>query len=469
MSSRTFLIAVVIILVVVVAALSLTTSAGLISLPDSLSVLSRSAAPDAAAAANTATGKKPLAAVLVAPPTVDAAAWYAAREVEPEQHGVLIETVDRKRVFASHNANQTFNPASLTKLATSLIALRKLGADFRFQTSVYADGVVDSAGTLRGKLYVFGGDPIFGDAAANLIGQELRARGIKRISEGLVVSPNFCFNFTDLPLEAATRLERALNLVSMPTFVADQPAGKRLFVLEGNPLADVLLYMNAHSNNLVADRLSAETNGPEALQRFLVRELRLAERDVYIESASGLGRNRMTPRDMLSVIRALIEETNRQGLRPEDIMPVANYDSSTLRHRFIGSGLEGSVIGKTGTLTTIDGGMASVAGIIYTTDAGMILFAIFDQGPQVWENRQLEDQLLAETVATAASPRLVMETTQSDGTQDSELRGQNKTEIKPRPRQLLPPSQLRINQVARDDRIQEPRAGIKGSASAASF
>ncbi len=469
MSSRKLFIAIIAVFIVIVAGLSLTTYAGLIPFSESLlasvrsaasPVLSRSSVPDAMAVNKGE--KKPLAAVVVSPPVLDAAAWYAAREAEPELHGVLIEAVDKKRVFASHNADHAFNPASLTKLATTLVALRKLGANSRFQTNVFADGSVDSMGTLRGKLYVFGSDPTFGDAATNLIAEELRARGIKRISDGVVVSPNFCFNFSDVPLEAAGRLARALNLGSMQTAVADQPVGQKMFVVEGNPLTDVLLYMNAHSNNLVADRLCAETGGLEALQHFLVNELRLPQSDVYIESASGLGRNRMTPRDMLSVIRALIEETARQGLRPEDIMPVANYDSSTIRHRFIGTGLEGAVIGKTGTLTTIDGGMASFAGIVYTADAGMILFAIFDQGPQVWENRQFEDQLLAEAVATAAPPRLVMETIQNDRSQEagerspkSEVRSPNKTETKLLPRRLLPPTQLRITQTTRQEKAAQ--------------
>lgn len=444
MSSRKILIAILAVLVVTASVLSLTASAGLIPFSDSLlsgvrsaaaPVLSRSSRPDAAAVNKEE--KKRLSAVVVAPPTLDAASWYAARAAEPELHGVLIETVDKKRVFASHNADQAFNPASLTKLATTLVALRKLGADFRFQTNVFAEGDVDSAGTLRGKLYVSGGDPTFGDAAANLIAEELRARGVKRISEGVAVSPNFCFNFTDVPLEAAKRLARALNLGATQTFVADEPEGEKLFAVGSNPLADILLYMNAHSNNLVADRICAETGGPESMQRFLVNELRLPQSNIYIESASGLGRNRMTPRDMLSVIRAVIDETVRQGLRPEDVMPIANYDSSTIRHRLVGTGLEGAVIGKTGTLTTIDGGMASFAGIVYTADKGMILFSIFDQGPQVWQNRQYEDQLLAEAIATTASPRSVLPTTE--------------TETKPSPRRLLSPAQLRIMHITSQD------------------
>ena len=72
----------------------------------------------------------------------------------------------------------------------------------------------------------------------------------------------------------------------------------------------------------------------------------------------------------------------------------------------MGTPLEGAVIAKTGTLTAeVDGGMASIAGIVYTDDAGMVLFAIFDQGNHIWEHRQMEDQLLAEVITAQTRPR----------------------------------------------------------------
>ncbi|VVB63763.1 D-Ala-D-Ala carboxypeptidase 3 (S13) family protein [uncultured archaeon] len=45
-----------------------------------------------------------------------------------------------------------FVPASTTKLFTEASALDTLGADYRFQTPVYAKGDVDSSGHLKGDL-----------------------------------------------------------------------------------------------------------------------------------------------------------------------------------------------------------------------------------------------------------------------------------------------------------------------------
>jgi D-alanyl-D-alanine carboxypeptidase/D-alanyl-D-alanine-endopeptidase (penicillin-binding protein 4) len=319
----------------------------------------------------------------------------------------MIESLNHDRLFASHNADQVFNPASLIKLATSLVALKKLGADYRFRTRVYVDGKVDDRGTLRGQLYVTGSDPTFGDIAAGLISNELqRTHGIKRIDGGINVSPDFCFNYSESAEDSAARLAKALRLGNPRTGVAGEPTSGLLFALSSYELRDVLLYMNAHSSNFVSERIGALVGGAAGVQQFLIDELRLLPDQVTIARVSGREHNRMTPRGLLAVIRALVEETKRQGLEPADIMPVASDDSGTLRRRLMGTPLEGAVIAKTGTLTAeVDGGMASLAGIVYTVDTGMVLFAILDQGNHIWEHRQMEDQLLAEVMTAKARPR----------------------------------------------------------------
>jgi D-alanyl-D-alanine carboxypeptidase/D-alanyl-D-alanine-endopeptidase (penicillin-binding protein 4) len=359
-------------------------------------------------------------------PAFDVASWYAAHEEQPENHGVLIETMDGTRLLASHNAEEPFNPASLIKLATSLVALKKLGADYRFQTRVYADGRIDSGGTLSGRLVVIGSDPTFGDVGAGMIAGELRARGIKNVKGTISVSQDFCFNFSDSAEESGARLSKALNLGNAEPAIAGEPSGVSLFTLESSPLHNILLYMNARSSNFVAERIGALIGGADGVQGFLISELKLPSSEVTIARVSGREHNRLTPRGLLAVIRALVAEAASQNLKPEDIMPVASDDSGTLRRRLAGTGLEGAVVGKTGTLTAeVDGGMASLAGIVYTKDAGHIVFVILDQGNHIWEHRQLEDQLLAEVINTLAQPNPI---------------------ASPTPRQLLSTSGMRIRQ-----------------------
>lgn len=338
----------------------------------------------------------------------DVAAWYNSRNEQPDTHGVLIESEDGSTIYASHNPNVTFNPASLIKLSTTLASLKNLGAEYRFQTHVLMDGYVDKSGTLQGSLNVQGSDPTFGDAGANMIAIELKKHGIKKVSKTVSVTPDFCFNFTDVPEEAADRLIKVLKIGNPKPVVSETSTGENLLTVNSNPLKDILLYMNAHSSNFIAERLGAMIGGPEGLQKFLVDQVGLPSDQVTIARTSGREHNRMTPRGLLAVIRGLMDEAKKQGLQPSDVMAVASDDSGTLRRRLAGTGLEGSVVAKTGTLThEVDGGMASLAGIVYTKNAGPVLFAILDQGNRIAENRQLEDQLLSEVVRKSAVPEAV--------------------------------------------------------------
>jgi D-alanyl-D-alanine carboxypeptidase/D-alanyl-D-alanine-endopeptidase (penicillin-binding protein 4) len=395
--------------------------------PYSLTMV-KQAGQGVAAAVQTSLGREPspaFEAELRAPivPQYDVALWYGARGEEPEKHGVLIQTLDGKRVFASHNADTTFNPASLAKLTVTLVALKRLGPAYRFETRVYADGKVDSSGTLDGNLYLAGNDPSFGDASANLIAKELRARGITRVKGKILAAPGFSFNFNERAEESAGFAARVMGLKQSATGM-EEPKGEELFALHSNPLGEILLYMNAHSNNFVADRLGAFLGGPPQIVRFLVEDLKLPPEQVSLETASGLYNNRMTPRGVLVVIKALLEEAGRHGLKSEDLLPVAGCDWGTVRRRMEGTGFECSLVGKTGTLTTTDGGMSNLAGVVFTKDSEPILFAILAQGNRIWEHKQMTDQLLAETVNGHQPAPLL----------DARTR-----------RQLLPPNSLRVS------------------------
>jgi D-alanyl-D-alanine carboxypeptidase/D-alanyl-D-alanine-endopeptidase (penicillin-binding protein 4) len=372
----------------------------------------------------------PVVAIVQPTPQVDAAEWLVAHGEQLETHGVLIESLDGKRLLAAHNADVAFNPASLVKLATTLVALRKLSANYSFTTRIYTDGDAGADGALRGRLYVQSDDPLFGDAHAQAIRRELEARGIKRISS-LAIAPNLCFNFVDDPQEAFARLQQALKSNGKsgerasraetprrrngrrkdensaneppPEFVAAQPTERLLFTLKSHRLRDVLLYMNAHSNNFLAEHIGALVGGADEVQRFLREDLHLPADKTIITHTSGLEFNRLTPRGVLTIIRALIDETRRQGMRLEDIAAVAG-DTGTLRHRFADTPLAGAVVGKTGTLTQFDGGTANLAGVVHTKNSGEIVFALFDMGRGIWKNHQLEELLLNDVITQRDEP-----------------------------------------------------------------
>ncbi|HZI18412.1 MAG TPA: D-alanyl-D-alanine carboxypeptidase [Pyrinomonadaceae bacterium] len=366
--------------------------------------VNRLAPADAAKPTATARPTAPAAPALPAPPAFDAAAWYESRGEDLETRGLLIEPLDGSRTLAAHNEGQTFNPASLVKLATTLAALKRLGADYRFETRVYLRGEVDRSGTLTGRIHVAGSDPTFGDVAGVLIAKELERRGVRRLGGELVVSPEFSFNHSEKPEDSAARLAKVMRLSPKRLGAGEAPEGEPDFVARSYPLRDILFYMNARSNNFMAHRVGALLGGAEGVREFLVAELGLPAAEVALETTSGLGHNRMTPRGMLTVIRALRSEAERQGLSLRDLMPVAGGDYGTLRRRFVGTPLEGVVVGKTGTLVHDDGGMASLGGVVYTLGHGEVCFVFFNVGSGVALSRQSTDQLLAEVVLGSDEP-----------------------------------------------------------------
>lgn len=66
--------------------------------------------------------------------------------------GLLVKDMDSNKTLLAINPDKMFVPASTTKLFTVAAALDTLGADYRFETPVYARGDIDPSGRLRGDL-----------------------------------------------------------------------------------------------------------------------------------------------------------------------------------------------------------------------------------------------------------------------------------------------------------------------------
>jgi len=74
--------------------------------------------------------------------------------------------LDNGQVLYDDNAAVPRNPASVEKLYTLTTALAKFGLNGTLQTSIYAEGKLESGGLFVGNLYLRGGgDPTFGDLA----------------------------------------------------------------------------------------------------------------------------------------------------------------------------------------------------------------------------------------------------------------------------------------------------------------
>ena len=128
--------------------------------------------------------------------------------------GIEFLSVDSGKVIYALNGSKMFVPGSTTKIFTEGTLLAKLGADYRFHTSIYRTGQIDSKGRLKGDLILvasgdpnlsnriqsdgtlafrdddhsYGGPAVEGDPLAVIkeLAKEVAAKGIRRI-EGRVL------------------------------------------------------------------------------------------------------------------------------------------------------------------------------------------------------------------------------------------------------------------------------------------
>lgn len=351
--------------------------------------------------------------------------------------GVLVETLDGRPV-AAQSIDQTFNPASAVKLATALIALRTFGPQYRFNTGIWTNGTIDKAtGTIHGNLYISGRDPSFHYEHAVMLARQLNSLGIRNVTGDLVVAPGFTMNFnwsarrsgerlydtldsTLRPAEATnawnharTGLGDQLALQSVPTVAvmgdvyvnAVVPGARLLLTHQSSTLIDILKVLLCYSNNFMAERLGDSLGGVDSVERALTSTLAIPESELRLSSLSGLGVNRVTPRAMMKVFRALREELRKHHLKTTDIMPVAGIDPGTLQERFTDFAWRGSVIAKTGTLIRTDGGVSSLVGQMRTASGDILLFVILNQRGSVLRFRENQDYFVKQVQSTRGGPK----------------------------------------------------------------
>jgi serine-type D-Ala-D-Ala carboxypeptidase/endopeptidase (penicillin-binding protein 4) len=100
--------------------------------------------------------------------------------------GVFAVSLKDGRVIAARDAQKLFNPASVQKIITSIVALDRLGADFRWRTRLYAREKIEN-GTLKGDLVLYGeGAPDLSDEGIENLVAQLKAKGLQKIKGQIV-------------------------------------------------------------------------------------------------------------------------------------------------------------------------------------------------------------------------------------------------------------------------------------------
>ena len=328
------------------------------------------------------------------------------------KHGVYIETLEGAEPVAMMNEDVTFNPASVIKLATTLAALNKLGPNYRFHTDILANGEInEKSGELNGDLILYSGqDPSFSITDAKRAGDALRKFGVRRVNGSLVVIGDFGCNHNSQTSVSAGIFERNSGLMFRDAIkyedVNSLPRGRLLVTVESDTLLRIAQYQNAHSVNSMAESLATRIGGPEFVKNFLVNQAGLSQDSVRISTGSGLNVNRMSPRDTVQMLRAMVNWLNKYGLKPDAIMGIGGMDPGTMRARFTEGGFAGSVVAKTGTLTSTDSGMAALAGVMHTRDRGTLLFAVYDgaESRRIHPLRKAQDEFLKNLINEMGGP-----------------------------------------------------------------
>ena len=125
----------------------------------------------------------------VALPAPVIAALQRAKVPVDALHVVVMEANGSQKTLAllSHQSTTSINPASLSKLATTVAALDLLGPTFVWRTPVYIDGSVRD-GVLQGNVYVRGsGDPRLVVERLWLLMRRLQGLGIQKIQGDIVL------------------------------------------------------------------------------------------------------------------------------------------------------------------------------------------------------------------------------------------------------------------------------------------
>ena len=339
--------------------------------------------------------------------------------------GVLVETMDGKQVM-DVASNQAFNPASNVKVITALAVLKTLKPTYRFPTKLYTDGVYNTqTGEIYGNLYVIGGDPSFNQEHGVELAAALNQLGVRQIKGDLIVSPSFTLGYNPSARASAATLKTAMDggkrspaatnayqallnvnrqtATNYPSVVItgnatseDLPTNLRLLVThESSPLKDILKACLSFSNNFIAERLGDAVGGSFRVAQIAQQEAKVDPSELYIASSSGLGVNRVTPRAMMKVFRALHNELAKNKMSITDILPVAGVDQGTLHNRFTDYNSQASVIGKTGTLPQTDGGVSSLVGQAGTAKGDILFFVIFNMRGNVNSFRAYQNNLVA--------------------------------------------------------------------------
>jgi serine-type D-Ala-D-Ala carboxypeptidase/endopeptidase (penicillin-binding protein 4) len=327
-----------------------------------------------------------------------------------ENQGIWMQSGNT--LLANHQGTTPLPAASITKVATSLVALQTFGPEHQFITLISTNGQIEN-GVLKGDLFIQGSeDPLFVWEEAIALGNTLNQKGIKRITGNLIVVDKFYMNFELDPLKSGELLKQALNSQIWPAEAAAQyqtlppNTPKPQVVIDGTvqvlpapptvqplikhyslPLAELIKKMNQYSNNLMADMLSDTVGGAKVVAQKAAAATGVPPAEIQLVNGSGLSEeNRISPRAACALFLGLERYLKPYNMTVADVLTVVGKDKGILSER----PLPKLAVIKSGTLDNV----SALAGALPTDQQETVWFVIMNGGANVETFRTQQEVLL---------------------------------------------------------------------------
>jgi len=329
-----------------------------------------------------------------------------------ENQGIWIQSGNT--LLANHQGTTPLPAASITKVATSLVALQKFGPEHQFITLIGTNGTIKN-GVLKGDLIIQGGeDPLFVWEEAIAIGNALNKKGIKRVTGNLIIANKFYMNFELNPLKSGKLLKEGLNsqiwsaepIAQHQTLPPNTP--KPEVIIEGNvkiapstpsitaqplikhyslPLAELIKKMNQYSNNLMADMLAETVGGAKVVAQQAAAATGLPPAEIQLVNGSGLSENNLiSPRAACGLFLALERYLQPYNMTVADVLTIVGQDQGILSER----PLPKFAVIKSGTLDNV----SALGGALPTQKQQTVWFVIMNGGANVEVLRTQQEVLL---------------------------------------------------------------------------
>ncbi len=373
--------------------------------------------------------------------------------IPPQPNGIWMQT--GQNLLANEKGTTPLGAASITKVATSLIALQTLGVDYQYITEIRITGEVQN-GVLNGDLWLQGGgDPFLVWEEAIALGNLLNQSGIKKVNGNLMISDKFYMNFeTDLvksgelwreainantwsgEAEAAYRnLVKKAPQNPTPTTVAKPqivitgnvktspniPANAQLLIRHYSlPLTELVKKMNQYSNNPMAEMIADSVGGGKVVAQKAAAAIEVPETEIQLENGSGLStKNMISPRAAVGLFLALDKLMAANNLSIADTLTIVGQDPGVLESR----PLPPNAIAKSGTLNTV----SALGGVLPTEKYGLVWFAVLNNGDIDLDKARREQELFLDSLlkdwqlAKTVPPQLTASESRKNKTSRSEV------------------------------------------------